>query len=161
MLHIEAHGALPVPNARMSDGLVLESHEFVSWHELVPLLTSINKISRLNLVVFAAACFGADLASVIDPLDRAPVRLIFGPNRALSIPQVERATTTFYRELFNTFNLNKALNAMNTGVDPNETYCWGLSGEWLFQEILRGYSKNRIDSSSSLIRSRITLSVSD
>jgi hypothetical protein len=155
LLHIEAHGAFPAPNVKTSDGLCLESHEFVSWRELVPLLTTINRVSRLNLVVFAAACFGADLASVITPRDRAPVRLILGPNRALSIRKVEQATTTFYRELFNTFNLNKALTAMNTAVEPNEAYCWGLSAEWLFQEILRGYYKFRREQSDAELDARM------
>jgi hypothetical protein len=154
MLHLETHGAIPLPGELTSRGLVVESGELLTWRELVPLLTAINAASRLNLVVFTAACYGADLATVIQPLDRAPVRLIFGPKEKLTIPDVERATTTFYRELFRTRNLNAALDASNAALDPNEMRCWGLSAEFLFLEIMRGHYRRESEQSDAEVNRR-------
>lgn len=155
MLHFEAHGAKLVPGELTSRGLVLESKELLAWREMVPILTALNEASRLNLVVFTAACYGADLATVIQPLDQAPVRLIFGPKSTLSIPDVEKATTAFYRELFRTRNLNAALNATNGALNPGEMACWGLSAEYLFVEILRAHYQHEHKQSEDDVARRV------
>jgi hypothetical protein len=76
MLHFETHGA--------REGLQLVSGQVVTWKELQPALTAINVARRLNLIVIIAACNGLDLLKILVPTDRAPARLIIGPNRILT-----------------------------------------------------------------------------
>src|ERR1700680_1864991 len=50
MLHLETHGAVPLPGELTSRGLVVKSMELLTWRELVPILTAINEASRLGIV---------------------------------------------------------------------------------------------------------------
>jgi hypothetical protein len=77
----------------------------------------------------------------------------------LSILDVERATTTFYRELFRTRNLNAALNATNGMLNPGEMTCWGLSAEYLFVEILRAHYRKESEQSDSDIGVRVEAAI--
>jgi hypothetical protein len=96
LLHFETHGAERRPGViGASPGLVLASGELITWPKLAPYLTAINEATRLNLIVFMAACHGADVASLIQPLGRALARLLIGPMHTLSVPDLERSTIEF------------------------------------------------------------------
>jgi len=59
-LHFETHGVERAPGPMATSvGLVLASQEIVSWRVLYPYLTAINEATRLNLLVFVAACYGS------------------------------------------------------------------------------------------------------
>src|SRR5712691_12216542 len=79
--------------------MVLASGELFSWGELAPYLIEINKATRLRLLVFVATCFGADIATLVRPRERAPARVLIGPRETISINTLERGTFAFYRSL--------------------------------------------------------------
>ena len=55
IIHFEIHGSTN------KDGLVLASHELVTWSEMRDVLEKINIASRMNLFVTLAVCHGAYL----------------------------------------------------------------------------------------------------
>jgi hypothetical protein len=138
VLHFETHGVESDGN-RASPGIVLASDEAVTWQDLAPRFTTINEATRLQLIVFMAACNGADLATVIRPLGRAPVRLIVGPMNPVSAGAVERATRAFYATLLRDGNNTAAIRAINEALRPDEAGFWSIPAEILFLEILKAY----------------------
>jgi hypothetical protein len=98
LIHFETHGIDAGPkNRRATSGIVLASGQSMTWRELAPPITAINEATRLNLIVFMAACNGADLATLIQPLEGAPVRIVVGPMEVVSAGVLETATHAFYR----------------------------------------------------------------
>src|SRR5207248_1082770 len=100
---------------------------------------TINEATRLNLIVFMAACHGADLGSVIQPLERAPVRLVVGPMESLAARAIELATRAFYDTLLATSNGNAAFAAIEPALYPGDPGFWKLPAEALFLEIVKAY----------------------
>jgi hypothetical protein len=140
LIHFETHGIdAGRKNRRATSGIVLASGESMTWRELAPLLTAINEATRLNLIVFMAACNGADLATLIQPLDGAPVRIVVGPMEVVSAGILETATHAFYRSILNGGDGSAATRAIREALHPNEAMFWTVTAEWLFLEILKAY----------------------
>src|SRR5205814_2312545 len=106
------------------------------WSEIAPYLVAINEATRLRLLVFVATCFGADIATLIQPLNRAPARVLIGPADSISIDQLEKGTFAFYRSLFRTGNGGQALIDMNSATGGA---FFPVTAEWFFLTILKGY----------------------
>jgi hypothetical protein len=140
LIHFETHGIDAGPkNRRATSGIVLASGESMTWRELAPPLTAINKATRLNLIVFMAACNGADLATLIQPLEGAPVRIVVGPLQVVSAGVLETATRAFYRSILSGGDGSAATRAIREALHPNEAMFWTVTAEGLFLEILKGY----------------------
>jgi hypothetical protein len=140
LIHFETHGIDAGPkNRRATSGIVLASGESMTWRELAPPLTTINEATRLNLIVFMAACNGADLATLIQPLEGAPVRIVVGPMQVVSAGILETATHAFYRSILSGGDGSAATRAIREALHPNEAMFWTVTAEWLFLEILKGY----------------------
>jgi hypothetical protein len=94
----------------------------------------------LNLVVFVAACNGADIASIVQAHERAPFRLLIGPTRELTFDEVGKGTQAFYATLFTSKSGKSAIAAMNAavGASRKQTF-WTVGVDRLFAEIFRGY----------------------
>jgi hypothetical protein len=135
----ETHGIDVTNPKETSPGIVLASGDGVTWRELAPSFALINEATRLKLIIFMAACYGADLATVIQPLDRAPVRLICGPTESLSVRVIEIATDAFYRTLLQTNDGNAAFKAINPALYPGDPGFWKLPAEAMFLEIVKSY----------------------
>ena len=139
LLHLETHGS--------PHGLHLASNELVTWRELRAPLAAVNEAGRLNLVVLVAACNGLDLLKILEPTDRAPARLIIGPNRDLKDFEVEAANLAFYRTLFETFDGVLAYNAMNDAIEqPSEARTLlfhAMTAEIMFQWVMREYFRTK------------------
>lgn len=139
LLHFETHGgARPEEPSRAatSQGIVLASGELIEWRRLAPVLTSINVQTRLNLVVFVAACNGVDIASIAQASERAPMRLLVGPNRVVTFAEISEATQAFYTTLFSEGDGASAVRAMNTAVSGDEATFVPIGVEELFRETL-------------------------
>jgi hypothetical protein len=97
-------------------------------------------VSVLKLIVVVAACYGADVASLIQPLDRAPARVLIGPIRSLSFNAVELATMAFYKSLFQEHDLHAAIDAMNIATPPGDGgVFFPFTAERMFLQILKDY----------------------
>jgi hypothetical protein len=115
--------------------MILASGELFSWGELAPYLIEINKATRLRLLVFVATCFGADIATLVRPLERAPARVLIGPRETISVNTLERGTFAFYRALRGGDGTQAVIDmnlATNAAFFP-------FTAEWLFLTILKGY----------------------
>lgn len=44
----------------------------IRWTDVAPFLIEINRATRLRLLVYVATCFGADIATLVRPTERAP-----------------------------------------------------------------------------------------
>lgn len=137
LIHIEAHGAQRAAGrASTSPGLELSSGEVIRWTEIAPFLIEINRATRLRLLVCVATCFGADIATLVRPTDRAPARMLIGPKDSISMGVLETGTNTFYRSLLQKGDGGQALREMNEAT--NNAF-FPFSAEWLFLQILEGY----------------------
>lgn len=149
LLHFETHGADRAPGISSSSvGLVLESYELVTWKELAPYLCAINEATQLRLLVFAAACYGLDAASLIQPLTAAPFRVLVGPIGRASVHEVDVATTRFYSELFRSNDGAAAARALSSAVSG----FWTLTAESLFLQIMLGYYNEKTNESQLAAR---------
>lgn len=131
LLHIEAHGS--------SQGIQVRSGECLSWSEFKGELTTINEISRLNLLVILVACEGAHLLSIIQPTDRAPVLALIGPNRIVTEDEIERASLAFYRTLFGANDGAAAWRAMNDAVSPGRLTFPVFTAEYVLRYVMNSY----------------------
>ena len=137
LIHLEAHGVEREPGPQGSSrGIELASGEVIRWTEVAPFLTEINRITRLRLLVYGATCFGADIATLIQPIEPAPARLIIGPKDSISMGLLETGTNTFYRSLFQNGDGRGALRQMNEATSGSFL---SFSAELLFLQILMGY----------------------
>lgn len=141
LLHFETHGAATATPEEFGRGLVTASSELIEWSELFGVLSTVNETFRLNLLVFVAACYGLDLLTIILATERAPMRLIVGPSRAIDDFPLEAGAKAFYREAFRSNNFNAALVAANRAIDPTRDALFGSSAEQLFRMQVRGYFK--------------------
>lgn len=131
LLHIETHGG--------PDGIELASGEHVRWADLKQPLTELNLLCRLNLIVVLAACDGAGLLEVIQPVDRAPAWAVIGPSRQVTAGEIEDAHSVFYRELLTKRDAARAWMAMNATVRRGDSPFRIHRAERMFQEVMRGY----------------------
>ena len=137
LIHIEAHGAQrEAGHSGTSRGIELASGEVICWTDVAPFLTEINRVTRLRLLVYVATCFGADIATLVRPTERAPARMLIGPRDSISTDVLETGTNTFYRSLFQRGDGAQALRDMNEATDDA---FFPFSAEWLFLQILKGY----------------------
>lgn len=140
LIHFETHGAEAGEGLlTTAPGLILASSELMFWKDLTPLLTSINRATRLNLIVFMAACNGADLATLIQPLEGAPARIIIGPTDVLRQGTLEKATNAFYRSVLAGDDGTAAIQAIIAAVPPTEAVFLTVTAEMLFLQILQAY----------------------
>lgn len=136
IIHFEVHGDSE------KEGLRLTSKELVTWEELYQNLVLINIAIRNELFVTMAVCFGNFwLSSAI--LNRpAAFRGMVGSFHELYENDLIIRYETFYRELFSSFDFNKAYDALkqaNTSL-PNHYGCY--SGEEIFALAFTGYEKS-------------------
>jgi hypothetical protein len=93
----------------------------------------------LNLIVFVSACYGLDIATLFQPLEPAPARIVIGPMRPIDVPEIDRATRGFYHSFFRDRNGVAAATAMNATIEPDRMPFLVLTAEWMFMQILLGY----------------------
>jgi hypothetical protein len=140
LLHFETHGLDRAPGkTTTSTGLFLTSSECVAWRDLSPHFTAINEATGLQLIVFMSACYGLDMATLIQPLQQAPARALIGPMRTIDIGEIDRIVPAFYRALFHDRSSEAAMAAMNSAVEVGKFPFLLFTAERMFLTILQGY----------------------
>ena len=141
LLHIETHGN--------TDGIGVSEAEGISWRDLMEELISLNRSTRLNLVIVLAACEGFWGVQMLQ-LDRraAAFRGLIGPNRPVSGKEMADGCTAFYRTVFGRLNGDEALKAMNDAVDLNKETFWIVSAETVFKTVYQHYLETKCTSES-------------
>lgn len=134
LLHIETHGS--------TDGIGLSEAERINWRDLMEKLISLNRLTRLNLVIVLAACEGLSGIQMLQPDRRAAAfRGLIGPNRQVSAKEMVDSCTAFYRTVFGRSNGDEALKAMNDAIDSAKETFWTISAETAFKVIYQRYLK--------------------
>jgi hypothetical protein len=133
-LHLEGHG--------LSDenGFQLASGEICTWSQLKEIIIPLNIGMGLNLLLILATCFGGSFARAIMTVDRAPVLGLIGPKYEIKVGKVEKDFQSFYRILFESSSLKKALEVLNA-TEPQNLY-FRATAEQFFYEVWKGY-KNK------------------
>jgi len=94
IVHFEAHGS-------QNDGLrVGASREWISWAEISEQLLSINSITKNNLGVVMASCFGFYAISSITIKRPVPFYFLIGSTTEVSSGYIQENMVGFYRDLF-------------------------------------------------------------
>ena len=120
IIHIAAHGN--------RNGIQLANDDFVTWQEVAPALTTVNQISRVNLLVVAAMCQGWHLSSVLRPTDRAPAFGVVGAHETLEAGALLDAMKHFYGTLLGSaHDLRAALDEAN-GQRPFADWTFKMEG---------------------------------
>lgn len=104
-LHLEIHG-----NAK---GLSFANGDDIEWEALHQHLRRLNVATQNNLVVSFAACRAAGTYFDIDPMMPAPFLGVIAPLANVSVEEVEEGFPAFFVELFRSFDLPAAVDALN------------------------------------------------
>jgi hypothetical protein len=118
IIHFETHGS--------TSGLGRRSDPLVTYADLQSPLSRINQVSRGNLLITMAACFGGSVVSVFTHAERMPVWALLGPAEQTLPSDVERGFQAFYSAILKSFNLNAALDALRAADQT-------LPEGWYFQ----------------------------
>ena len=133
VIHFEMHGN--------SQGLCLALGEFISWEQLKSHLIRINILTRNNLLIALAACYGAYFSKVLMPMDRTPCWALVGPQETILPGNLLKSYLEFYREIFETGNGSRAIERLNDAVDPKKKAYFFAQCEFFFKFVYRRYLK--------------------
>jgi len=107
IIHFEAHGS-------KEEGLQIgASGEYVSWQEISDQLVKINSITKNNLGIVMAACFGLYAISPIKLTSKAPFYFLIGASNDVSAGYIDEAMCRFYRKLFDLRSLDDAMTEVD------------------------------------------------
>ena len=134
VLHFEMHGS--------RHGLALVSGEVITWDELKTHLIQINILTRNNLLITLAACYGAYLSQVLLPTDRTPCWGLVGPKEEILPCDLLKSYLEFYREIFETGNGSNALKRLNDAINPKKQTYSLTQCEFFFKLVYSRYLKD-------------------
>lgn len=133
ILHLETHGLPSGIGTVPSD-----SHRWVTWAEIKPLLVALNIVAKGQLLVTMAACHGVHLVRALDPLDRTPVWGLIGPDGQVLPSDVARCFRAFFETLVRDLDLTTALAALRD-ADESWPATWKLQNAELFFAYVYGH----------------------
>jgi hypothetical protein len=131
ILHLDCHGSSD------KKGIVLADSSSVSWDDLKPKLIEINRLTRCNLLIVLASCYGGYLSQICYPTDRAPFWGLVGPTGTVSQKDLQQGFSAFYRELLQNLDGDIALDALRQ-VNPSIKYAF-VSAEFFFEYVCANY----------------------
>lgn len=110
-IHFEIHGS--------KDGLVLTSGDFISWSNLKEPLRDTNILTKNNLFISLATCFGAHLLNIYKPWEPCPFYGYIGPLASAGNRDLEDSYSVFFEVLLLENNFAKAISALLDTVPSN------------------------------------------
>jgi hypothetical protein len=151
IVHFETHGLVDDDSGL---GLSLADGSSLLWDDLRGPLTAINEIGHLHLLVLVAACQGFDLVKLMHPTERAPFRLVVGPNVEISHVDLGAACRAFYRTLFAGAGFDDSFRAMNAVCRDQRRPFLAVPAETMFKLVVRGYFEQFCSSDALARRTR-------
>jgi hypothetical protein len=130
LLHIETHGN--------NEGVGL-GDDGLDWPELMEALTPLNLATGCWLPVFLAACEGVRGTEMAQVMRRAPFYALMGPKGEVYPSEVFRGLRVFYRKVVVDADGQRAMDHLNTIIDPDEDTFQIFNCEQLFRVIWRWY----------------------
>jgi hypothetical protein len=94
VLQLDVHGT--------SDrrGIILNSGDTISWRNLCDKLRELNELSKGNLIVVMAACYGTHIQKGINPFNRSPFWGVMSPLNTVTPDAILESLGEFYRNIF-------------------------------------------------------------
>jgi hypothetical protein len=108
IIHFEVHGG------KEGGVYIGNEEENIPWSELVEVLREINIISRNNLGVVMAGCYGLYAIVPTEPLRPTPFYFLLGCDRSIGAGTLEENIARFYQELFKTGSLTEAMKVVDS-----------------------------------------------
>lgn len=107
IIHFEVHGGA-------SEGVGLgDSGETASWPELCAYFQRINVLTKNNLGVVMAACFGLYAIKEVSIKEPAPFHFLIGSQEKVYDDVIDAQMKEFYRTMFRTGLLEEAMNEVD------------------------------------------------
>jgi len=103
IIHFEAHGS---QDAGIQVG---EVGEWLNWNQLSEALITINVITKNNLGIVMASCFGFYMISSITIEKPSPFYFLIGSERTVEAGHIDDVMGRFYRKLFDLRSLDDAM----------------------------------------------------
>lgn len=107
-LHLEIHGNMK--------GLTFASGDVLEWEALHQHLRRLNKVTGNNLMVSFATCRAGATYFSIDPMMPAPFIGVIAPFDIVTVQEVEEGFFDFFSELFTSYDIPNAVDALNQGL---------------------------------------------
>lgn len=137
-IHLEIHGS------SNKDGLVLNSRQLITWLELANRFREINILTKHNLVVSLATCYGAYIYSETRLVDKAPFWGFVAPWDEVDSVDIEGSFNSFFDTLLTTFDFNESIKKLNESNTLPYRYHF-YNAEEVFDRV---YDKYEIESYS-------------
>jgi hypothetical protein len=133
ILDIECHG----DDER---GLQLADRSRIAWDELKTALETINLAGRFNLILVLGCCHGAYFGREARLYDRAGFNAYIAPTDRVEVGSLEAGLRAFYDELFRSFDITGAINAMSVAA-PEFGYVF-LTAYGLFRTVFAEFIRD-------------------
>ncbi|MDI1316264.1 hypothetical protein [Flavobacterium sp.] len=102
LIHFEMHGAENLT------GLILADNSLVLWEEMVDLLREINIISKNNLYITMATCFGRMMYKGVDQRKKSPYSGYFSASKEVTVGEIMGDFRIIFEALLESGNFIKA-----------------------------------------------------
>jgi len=109
IIHFEAHGC--------DNGMKINAKLNIEWKDLLSRLREINVLLLNNLIITMSMCKGASLIYKIDYYNRAPFKVLIGPDFSLKAGELYEGFYSFYDSFFFGYNFNKAFEIMSMNIE--------------------------------------------
>lgn len=137
IIHLEIHGD------SQQRGLVLNSNELITWHELYDLLSSINFAVRNNLFLTLTVCYGLYLMQIAEISRPAPFWGFIGSYDEITTNDLSVRYNEFYSAFLTDFKISKALEALHASNPEIPSTFRLIASEELFCNVYSDYRKEQ------------------
>lgn len=144
-IHFELHGC--------KEGFEL-SGNVVQWESLKGPLVKINKITKNNLFISVASCYGAYLFRILSLREPCPFFGYIGPEDTIFPMELEINFTAFFETLLQEESFDKAIGSLNSTLsqmNSDQKYsflsCYGLfdmQSEKFFNQVSNSKGRNKL-----------------
>jgi len=133
IIHFEMHGC--------QNGFVLNSDELIEWKELQMRLLELNLLTKNNLFLSLATCYGGYIHKVISPRTWTPFWGYVGPLDEVDEKQVMAGFQEFFDELLTSLNFSLATQRLNQCNHNLPTEFYFCNTEYIFNRAYLNYEQ--------------------
>jgi hypothetical protein len=149
IVHFEAHG--DGRNSDWSEGLMGPAQpggeELLSWKELAPSLRQLNLLTRFNLQVVAAACYGGSAINAVESPMAMPYTAILGFIATVGDRDLFNSMRELYRAMFNGGTGDSAIESAQREL-PTGCRLHSETAHTLAHKLMSMYAREHLNPSS-------------
>jgi hypothetical protein len=147
IIHIEGHGC--------EQSLSLSNGSSIKWGELYDVLSEINRALNNTLILFIATCYGFHYINTLSVLASTPTYCLISPYERITSGDIERGTSMFYKDLFETKDLDHSINNL---IKHNPCFDFYNSDQFFIGLMIKYFKEGHYGKSS---RARIERLISE